>query len=84
MIRRKLKELRSFFGRFFGRFAILLQLFQRQAIAECVGNSLERRNCRSVVAALDTGVICHCHAALMRRAFLRISFFHSCSFELVQ
>lgn len=44
MIRRKLKELRSFFGRFFGRFAILLQLFQRQAIAECVGNSLERRN----------------------------------------
>lgn len=84
MIRRKLKELRSFFGRFFGRFAILLQLFQRQPIAEGIGDALERRNCRSVVAALDTCVISHSHAALMCRAFLGITFFQSCSFELVE
>lgn len=69
---------------FWSFFLVVLQLFQRQTIAECFGDALERRNCRAIVAALDTCVVGHCHAALVRCALLGISFFHSCSFELVE
>lgn len=69
---------------FWSFFFVVLQLFQRQTITEGVGDSLERRNCRSVVAALDACVVGRCHSAFVRCAFLRIAFFYSCSFELVE